>query len=396
MQGDERHGLALDVSADLQASTVQLCITEACNLSCVYCFEGHKTKRRMSAATARDIAVRFLEDGSSASTVEFDFAGGEPLLAFEVMQEIVQFVHSRPWKRSHVFNFTTNGTLLDDEIKVWLGANACVRLSISFDGTRDAHNANRTGSYDKAVAHVPWLLERCRMLRHTTSTKMTISPHTVSQIADGVIHLHGLGFHEVNANVPYENLWRSAGREELLLTFASQLDRLVDFYAARPDLTPPQLVKLPIHRIFSDEALSEQRWCGGGGAMICYDPDGRAYPCHRFLPLSAGPGRRYTGDGRLPRGKSSGAKASECSRCRFVNACPSCLGFNWQTNGNPDDRTRFHCPFILIQLKASAKLEVLHVSRQLQPPGSSIVAPGEVGRLQNRLCQAMRVLEILS
>lgn len=381
---------------ETQVRTVQLAITDACNLACVYCFAGNKTKRKMSSTTACAIAAHQLDDGSSSETIEFDFAGGEPLLAFDVMQEVVRFVHSRTWKRKHGFGFTTNGTLLNDEVRKWLEDHPCVHFSISLDGTREAHNANRGDSYDKAVAHVPWLLDRCRRLGLTSSTKMTISPQTIGLIADGVMHLHALGFEEVNANVPYEDLWSACDREAVLLSFAAQLDRLVEFYAATPGLKAPQLVKLPIHRIFSnDEDQLVPRWCGSGRAMMCYDTDGRAYPCHRFLPLAVGPRLEYDGASSLqPGSPSRSADDSACMNCPLIKACPSCLGFNWQTYGNPDARTRFHCPFVLIQFKASAKLEVLTVSSELESARLANAGMEVVSQLDTRLHQAMDIINL--
>ena len=376
--------------------TVQLAITDACNLACIYCFAGNKSKRTMSSTTACAIAASHLDDGFSSETIEFDFAGGEPLLAFDVMQEVVRFVHSRTWKRKHVFGFTTNGTLLDDEVKKWLEEHPCVHFSISLDGTREAHNANRGNSYDKAVANVPWLLDRCRRLGLTSSTKMTISPQTIGLIADGVMHLHALGFEEVNANVPYEDLWSDVDREAVLLSFAAQLDRLVEFYTTAPGLKPPQLVKLPIHRIFSkDEDQFVPRWCGSGRAMVCYDTDGRAYPCHRFVPLAVGPRLKYDGASSLqPGSRSLAATDSACINCPLIKACPSCMGFNWQTYGNPDARTRFHCPFMLIQFKASAKLEILTVSAELESARFANVGVEVVRQLEARLNQAIEVINL--
>ena len=382
----------------MQVQTVQLTVTEACNLDCVYCFAQNKSKRKMSSSLAREIAARHLDADSPFDAIEFDFAGGEPLVALDVMQDVVSFVHSRSWKKKHGFGFTTNGTLLNEKVKGWLSARDCIQFSISFDGTREAHNANRSGSYDRAVAHVPWLLERCHRLGMTSSTKMTISPQTVGLIAEGVIHLHRLGFEEVNANVPYEDLWSDADRNGLLLNFASQLDLLVDYYDKNPSARPPHLVRLPIHRLFSepDDQLAP-RWCGSGRTMVCYDTNGEAYPCHRFVPMAVGKDRPYDGKAQLqPKTRLELEAKSPCLDCPFVQACPSCLGFNWQVYGDPDVRTRFHCPFMLIQFKASAKLELLRLSAQIERARAGRENADVIGQLASRLDEAMVVMDLLA
>ena len=120
---------------------------------------------------------------------------------------VVEFVHQHSWPRKHTFSFSTNGTLFSAKIKEWLDRHACVGFSFSIDGTRAAHDLNRSGSYARVIKHVPWALERCRRLKIEPRVKMTIGPDTVSTLAAGIAELHDMGFEKVDANVPYENIW---------------------------------------------------------------------------------------------------------------------------------------------------------------------------------------------
>jgi radical SAM protein with 4Fe4S-binding SPASM domain len=382
------------VTPEVKTGIVQLCVTESCNLACVYCFAKNKSKREMTLSLASSIIEHHLKDESPFDLIQFEFAGGEPLLAFGLLKDLVGFAHRNYWSRRYRFGFTTNGTLLEGPVKSWLSENDDVYCSVSLDGTEEAHNLNRSRSYQKAVACVPWLLDRCKRLGVISSTKMTVSPTTINVLAEGVIHLHSLGFEQVNANLPYEDLWSEYDRDILLRTFSKQLDILAEYYAARPQLRPPHLINLPIDRIFvSNGKNTVPRWCGSGRTMVCYDIDGRAYPCHRFLPMAVGGNHFFDGLVSLdPTPRSEVVSLSRCTDCMFVSACPSCLGFNWQVYGAVDARTSFHCPFIFVQLKASAKLQILRASVQLSSEQNEI----ERKKLAERLDRALRAFDLLS
>ena len=71
-----------------------------------------------SAATAKEIAARHMHEEGPHETVDFDFIGGEPLLVWDVIVSLVEYVHSQKWPKKFAFSFTTNGTLFTDDIKV--------------------------------------------------------------------------------------------------------------------------------------------------------------------------------------------------------------------------------------------------------------------------------------
>jgi uncharacterized protein len=348
-----------------RAETIQLLLTDRCNLACSYCYEKSKIGRRMNEGLACELVARHLGDTNSSSGVLIDFCGGEPLLAFESIKKIVAFVHSREWPRAHGFEFSTNGTLLTPEVTTWLDSTPCVTFGLSLDGLPKAHDLNRSGSYRRAERAVPWMLERCRRTGQRASVKMTISPATIPMISEGVKHLHSLGFLEVAANVPFESLWSTSELPRQLDAFAGELERLLQFYLSHEGLGPPQLVSLPIEKLAAARisSLPRPRWCGAGKMMTAYDVDGRRYPCHRFLPSTTGT-RTYSGPYALS-DLSEPTAPSICDKCPIAVACPTCLGNNWEESGDPFARTTHHCAFVLLQMKASAKYKALSAARKL-------------------------------
>lgn len=144
----------------VEGHLVELLITEKCNLACGYCLAGAKPSMpSMTPEVARrtiDLAFAMEEAG----TIGFEFAGGEPLLKFTLLRELVDYIREHPGAagRQVFVNVQSNATLLDDEKVTWAKQNG-VRLGISVDGQRSAQDWSRPrvhggGSYDQMVAGV--------------------------------------------------------------------------------------------------------------------------------------------------------------------------------------------------------------------------------------------------
>ena len=103
--------------------TCMLIVTHACNLNCSYCYEAHKQNAYTDVDLAKRIILQeshFVSESKSFEELEIDFMGGEPLMNFPLIKEIVEWLETGvidiPW----VCFATTNGTLLTDKIKAWL------------------------------------------------------------------------------------------------------------------------------------------------------------------------------------------------------------------------------------------------------------------------------------
>ncbi len=183
--------------------SVTLVVTHKCNLRCLYCYEHEKTDKNMSFEIATKSIEKYMlmEDGHNA--VVFEFFGGEPLLAFPLIVDTVEWFHKRNWTKNHLFFITTNGTLLTDEIKNWLITNKhCVKAGISLDGNKQAHDINRCNSYDTVINNIPFFLENYP----DQPVKMTISAESIPYVADSIIDLEEKRI-PFTANIVFENIW---------------------------------------------------------------------------------------------------------------------------------------------------------------------------------------------
>ncbi len=145
---------------------ITLGITEDCNLRCRYCiytgsYAGSRVHRKqnMTLEVAKG-AIDYLSThcADSKPPVAVGFYGGEPLLNFELIKQIVSYCKDRI-KKPLLFTVTTNGTLLNEEIIKFL-RNNCVSLLVSMDGPKAIHDRHRLfrdsekGSFDVIMSNL--------------------------------------------------------------------------------------------------------------------------------------------------------------------------------------------------------------------------------------------------
>jgi uncharacterized protein len=366
----------------LKMRSLQFLVTEACNLQCVYCYEKHKRTKSLPVEFMKaKIQEEMFNEGYDQ--LEIHFFGGEPLLRFDAIREVVDWFHQFPWPpgaKPYRFVITTNGTLLNDRMKDWFSRNSRdVTLCLSMDGTPDAQNRNRSNSYEAVARHIPFF----RDTWPNQSVKMTISRDTLSQMYEGVVHIHSLGL-PVEPNVPFEDIWGDEdSKREALRVYAQQLSKLVSFYHTHPEFVRPRLLFRNILGLYKpDDPRRQWRlYCGAGKQLVCYTADQREYPCARFSPICSA--RRVA-----PDSFSVGRVNEKCGKCVFEKLCPTCEGYNFEVTGSCFARTDFHCEFFKLELLASARLCFLDEREQLVQRGAQSLSERE------KLTRARKLLAI--
>lgn len=164
-------------------------VTQQCNLRCAYCtYSGIYTRnrthsnKRMTIETAKRAIDFFLQHNSDLSEVVIGFYGGEPLLEFDLIRQCVEYAKSRVEGKKIRFNITTNGTLLSDSVVDFLVDNS-FQLSVSLDGSKEEHDANRRfvngkGSFDTIIKNIERIRERYPEYDKKISILTTINPHS--------------------------------------------------------------------------------------------------------------------------------------------------------------------------------------------------------------------------
>lgn len=263
-------------------------VAHTCNLACHYCYadEGRYGGRDslMTEETARRYVDFLFDSDPEAPRLRLTFFGGEPLLNFKVVRLAADLARERAARegRKVLFAMTTNGTLVTDEVADYLAEIDCA-VTVSIDGSRETNDALRPfhggqGSYDRVVARIGPLLERCRTVARVTLTRKDLDAVSI------VEHLLGVGFREVGIT-PVD-----AGDPRFDLS-PRDYDTLLDGLAVLSDRYRDHALEGRRYGFANVETLlkafhqghNKDYACGAAVAMVAGSPDGKLSLCHRFV-----------------------------------------------------------------------------------------------------------------
>lgn len=364
---------------DKRIKTIALTVTEKCNLNCVYCYEHNKDYSVLSLDTAKNAIKKHFSNLKNYDEVAISFHGGEPFIEYNFIKTICEWMWAQEWEKSYYMFATTNGTLLDDSIKKWLTENKNrFIVGLSLDGTREMHNANRSGSYDKI--DLSFFLKTWP----NQGVKMTVSPITLDRLADGVIELHNKGF-MVNCNLALGENW---GGNEIQECYSAQLKILADFYIANPNIKPCSLMTMNMPVIAQSEKLKKYKWCGTGEHMVAISPIGKEYPCHSFMPSVNDQDDKSEEVWNLL--ANSDFCSEKCNSCLIRQQCQTCYGINYSTQGSIEKRPDDYCKLNKIRALANAYMYGIMISNGIDYPhilikNKPLIASG-VMKVQKELC----------
>lgn len=323
--------------------TVMLTLTHSCNLNCIYCYEGNKSSDSMEISTVLAILERELNKEDTYDEVEIDFFGGEPFIKFDMIREIVSYVTAKDWKHDYIFFAVTNGTLIHGEVKEWLIDNrehfVC---GLSYDGTIEMQNMNRDNS--AGMIDLDFFYEQYS----EQPIKMTVSQQSLKSLAKGVIELQKRGF-EVSCNLAYGIDWSDKENERIL---TEQLNELIEYYLEHPEETPCSMLDMGIETDF--DTKQSFRFCGCGVSVGSYDVDGELYPCHMFMPLSAGQEKAEKSSSIVFYKNSIPEELidDKCKNCIIKISCPTCYGSNYISFGDIYKHENNYCKLTKAIMKA--------------------------------------------
>ena len=269
-------------------------IAHDCNLACKYCFaeegEYHGGRALMSYEVGKKALDFLIANSGNRVNLEVDFFGGEPLMNFQVVKDLVAYGRSKEKEFNKKFRFTltTNGMLLTDEVMEFANKEMA-NVVLSIDGRKEVHDfmrptRNGKGSYDLIIDKFKKMAER----RHQTNyyVRGTFTHYNLDFSKD-VLHLADMGFKQISAEpVVAPDDMDYAIREEDLPQLFEEYDNLAkemvkrekegngfNFFHFMIDLTGgPCLYK----------RLSG---CGSGTEYLAVTPWGDLYPCHQFVGM---------------------------------------------------------------------------------------------------------------
>lgn len=268
-------------------------IAHDCNLACKYCFadegEYHGQKRELMSLEVGRKALDFLiENSGNRVNLEVDFFGGEPLMNFDVVKEIVAYGRSREKETGKNFRFTltTNGMLLNDAVMEFCNREIS-NVVLSMDGRKEINDSmrptrNGKGSYDVIVPKFQEFVRRrgdkSYYVRGTFTRNNLDFVEDFKQMAE-------LGFREISLEPVVsseENAF--AIREEDVDAICAQYDRLAQDIIARHKAGRPVTFFHYMLDLSGGPCVYKRlSGCGSGTEYLAVTPAGDLYPCHQFV-----------------------------------------------------------------------------------------------------------------
>ena len=267
-------------------------IAHTCNLNCSYCFASqgkYQGERALMSFEVGKQAFDFLiANSGTRRNLEVDFFGGEPLMNWDVVKQLVAYARSieKEHNKNFRFTLTTNGMLIDDEIIDFLNKEMS-NVVLSLDGRRDVHDHFRkdyagNGSYDKIVPKFQRLVEKRGGKDYYVRGTFT---HNNVDFTNDIFHMADLGFTELSMEPvvcppgdPYaltaEDLPKVFEQYEILakeMIKRKKEGRPFTFYHYMLDLTNGPCIYKRI------------TGCGSGTEYMSVTPWGELFPCHQFV-----------------------------------------------------------------------------------------------------------------
>ena len=303
----------LQAALQTQLRQIVLQVTQNCNLRCSYCaysgsyFNRTHTNKRMRVETALRAVDFFLERSSGVEEVTIGFYGGEPVLEFDLIKQVISHVEEHYPARKVRYNFTTNLTLFTDEVIDYV-LEKNIQIMISIDGPQPVQDKYRTfvngkGSFATVTANARRIRERDPDYYKTCFTNTVASPgedyESIREFLDhselfGPLHSSFTQVNEVGLKeaVTYgDEYYRMVRREKfkmLLFTLGE-----IDSSQASRIFAQDRATLLHTNRELMGGGTLHSRKGHPGGPCVpglhrfFVDVDGNFYPCERITEDAA-------------------------------------------------------------------------------------------------------------
>ena len=267
-------------------------VAHTCNLNCEYCFASqgkyHGDRALMSFEVGKRALDFLIENSGSRTNLEVDFFGGEPLMNWDVVKQLVAYGREQEKLHNKHFRFTltTNGMLLDDEV-IEFANKEMHNVVLSLDGRKDVHDrlrktVNGKGSYDVIVPKFQDFVKKRGQNGYYVRGTFT---HNNVDFTNDIFHMADLGFTELSMepvvcapNDPYaltkEDLPKLFEQYEILakeMIKREKEGRGFTFYHYMIDLKGGPCIYKRISG------------CGSGTEYMAVTPWGELFPCHQFV-----------------------------------------------------------------------------------------------------------------
>ena len=267
-------------------------IAHTCNLNCSYCFASqgkyHGERAVMSYEVGKRALDFLIENSGTRRNLEVDFFGGEPLMNFQVVKDLVAYARSIEKEKGKNFRFTltTNGVLVDEDVIQWANRE-CANVVLSLDGRKEVHDRFRVdyagkGSWEKIVPKFQRFVEARGGKDYYMRGTFT---HANPDFLEDIRKMLELGFTELSMEpVVCAEGDPSALTEEDLVTVMEQYEGLAELMLEKDKEGKPFTFYHYMIDLTGGPCIYKRiSGCGSGTEYMAVTPWGDLYPCHQFV-----------------------------------------------------------------------------------------------------------------
>ena len=267
-------------------------VAHTCNLNCAYCFASqgkyHGERAVMSPEVGKRALDFLIEHSGSRHNLEVDFFGGEPLMNFDTVKELVAYARLRERETGKHFRFTltTNGMLIDDDVIDFVNREMS-NVVLSLDGRKEIHDRYRVdyagnGSWDRIVPKFQRLVKARGGKNYYMRGTFT---HQNPDFVQDIRQMLDLGFTELSMEpvvcAPGDP---SALTAEDLKIVKQQYEELAALMLERRAEGRPFTFYHYMLDLAGGPCIYKRiSGCGSGTEYMAVTPWGDLYPCHQFV-----------------------------------------------------------------------------------------------------------------
>lgn len=322
-------------------------IAHDCNLACKYCFaeegEYHGRRALMSFEVGKKALDFLIANSGNRRNLEVDFFGGEPLMNWEVVKQLVEYGRQKEkeYNKNFRFTLTTNGVLLNDEIMEFCNREMS-NVVMSLDGRKEVNDLmrpfrNGKGSFDLIVPK----FQKFAKLREGKDyyIRGTFTRHNLDFSKD-VLEFADLGFQSMSIEpVVAKPEEEYAIREEDLPQILEEYDKLaVEYLKRKKEGNGFNFFHFNIDLNQGPCVAKRLSGCGSGTEYLAVTPWGDLYPCHQFV------GEEEFLLGNVDTGVTNTAIRDEFKLCNVYakDKCKDCFARFYCSGGCAANSYNFH------------------------------------------------------
>lgn len=267
-------------------------VAHICNLNCSYCFASqgkyHGDRAVMSFEVGKRALDFLIENSTGRKNLEVDFFGGEPLMNFDVVKQLVEYARSIEKEHGKNFRFTltTNGVLIDDDV-IEFANKEMSNVVLSLDGRKEVHDRYRVdyagnGSWEKIVPKFQKLVNARGGKNYYMRGTFT---HANPDFLNDIKQMLDLGFKELSMEpvvcAPDDP---SALTDEDLPIVLEQYEKLAELMLQKHREGDPFTFYHYMIDLKGGPCIYKRiSGCGSGTEYMAVTPWGDLYPCHQFV-----------------------------------------------------------------------------------------------------------------